>query len=126
MVKAYSRTQRFADLIQTALAEIVWRDADKLHIGMITITGVNVAPDLSHAKIFVSVLEEQKAKETLIALNEATKYLRYTLANAVKLRATPELKFVYDDSTVRGHRISSLINDALKKESPDEDRSEED
>ena len=83
---------------------------------MITITGVNVSHDLAYAKIFVSVLEEDKAKETLVALNNAAKYLRYSLANAIELRVTPELKFVYDDSSVRGSRITSLINSALKKE----------
>lgn len=112
--KAYSRIQRIGDLIQTALAEILQREAVDKNFGIVTVTDVSVAQDLSHAKVFVSVLDETKAKETLKRLNEATKYLRYELAHAVKIRVTPELKFVYDDSTVRGNRISSLINDALK------------
>ncbi|MEO8402311.1 MAG: 30S ribosome-binding factor RbfA [Gammaproteobacteria bacterium] len=115
MAKGFKREQRINDLIQTALAEIILREAKDMRFGMITITGVNVAHDLSHAKVFVSVLDEEKAKETLVALNNAAKYLRYALANAVELRVTPELKFVYDDSCLRGSRISSLINDALKK-----------
>lgn len=115
MTKGYKRTQRVADLIQTTLAEILQRDVKDLRFGMITITGVNVSHDLSFAKVFVSVLEDEKAPETIIALNNAAKYLRYALANAVELRVTPELKFIYDDSAVRGSRISSLINDALKK-----------
>lgn len=113
--KKYSRTQRISDLIQTALAEILQRNAKDLRFGMITVISVDVAQDLSFAKVYVSVLEDQKAAETIAALNNAAKYLRYELANAVELRATPELKFIYDDSSVRGHRISSLINDALKK-----------
>ena len=56
-----------------------------------------------------------------MALNKASKYLRYALANAIELRVTPELKFVYDDSVVRGNRISSLINDALKDKPKEED-----
>lgn len=114
MAKGYKRSQRVADLIQTALAEILQRNDKDFRFGIITITSVDVAHDLSFAKIFVSVLEDQKAKETLKALNAAAKYLRYSLANAVELRITPELRFVYDDSAVRGSRISSLINDALK------------
>lgn len=114
MAKTYKRSQRINDLIQTTLAQIIQRDAKDLRFGMITITGVEVSHDLALAKVFVSVLEEGKAKETLVALNNAAKYLRYELANAVELRVTPELKFIYDDSTVRGHRISSLINDSLK------------
>ncbi len=113
--KNFSRTRRINDLIQTTLAEILQQDARDLHItGMVTITGVDVSHDLAYAKIFVSVLEEDKVAATLTALNNAAKHLRYALANAVELRVTPELKFVYDDSTVRGNRISSLINDALK------------
>src|SRR5258708_1923512 len=102
MAKGFKREQRINDLIQTALAEIILRSAKDLRFGMITLTGVNVSHDLAYAKVFVSVLEEEKAKETLAALNNAAKYLRYSLANAVELRVTPELKFVYDDSSVRG------------------------
>ncbi len=114
MAKGYKRSQRVGDLIQTTLAEILQRDAKDLRFGIITVTSVDIAHDLSFAKVFVSVLEEDKAVETLKALNGAAKYLRYQLANSVELRITPELRFVYDDSAVRGSRITSLINDALK------------
>ncbi len=120
--KRYNRKQRINDLIQTELAKIVQRASSDLHIGMVTITGVEVAHDLSHARIFVSMLEDEKVKETLIVLNGASKAFRYALAHAVKLRITPDLKFVYDDSTVRGNRIASLINHALKDTSSDEDK----
>lgn len=114
MVKGYKRSQRVADLLQTTLAEILQRNAKDLRFGIITVTSVDVAHDLSFAKVFVSVLEDEKAAETISVLNGAAKYLRYQLANAVELRITPELRFVYDDSAVRGSRIDSLINDALK------------
>jgi len=115
MPKNFTRKQRVADVIQTALADILQKSAQDLRFGMITVTSVDVARDLSFAKIFVSVLEEDKAVESLKALNNAAKYLRYELANAIKLRVTPELRFVYDDSSVRGHRINALINDAFKE-----------
>lgn len=115
MTKGYSRIQRVAELIQTSLAEILQRDSEEFNFGIITVTGVDVSHDMSYAKIFISVLEDDKAKEVIDTLNESSKALRYELAHSVKLRITPELKFVYDDSTVRGNRISSLIQDALKK-----------
>jgi ribosome-binding factor A len=115
MPKNYTRKQRVSDVIQTALADILQKNAKDLRFGLITITSVDVARDLSIAKVFVSVLEESKSAEIIKALNNAAKYLRYELANAIELRVTPELRFVYDDSSVRGHRITSLINDALKK-----------
>jgi ribosome-binding factor A len=115
MAKGFKREQRINDLIQTTLADIIQRQAKDLIPGMVTLTGVNVSHDLSFAKVFVSVLEEDTATRTLAALNNAAKFLRYELANAVKLRVTPELKFIYDDSSVRGNRITSLLNNALKK-----------
>lgn len=121
MVKSNNRKQRVADLIQTALAEILQREAQRLQCGMVTITDVNVTKDLTFAKIFVSVLDDSRVKESLMALNEASKFLRYELAHAVKLRMTPELKFIYDDSIVRGNRISSLISKALKDNKSDTD-----
>jgi ribosome-binding factor A len=112
--KGYSRTQRISDLIQSTLAGILQSEAEELGIGLVTVTGVEVAHDLSHAKVFVSILDDEHAKEVTARLNEYTKNFRYALAQEIKLRVIPELKFVYDDSLVRGSRISSLINDALK------------
>src|SRR5437879_4323988 len=108
MAKGNPRIQRIGDLIQTALAEILQRTAEDMQFGIVTITSVSVSQDLSYAKVFVSMLDDENAKNILKTLNEKAKYLRYELAHAVKLRTTPELKFVYDDSIVRGNRISSL------------------
>jgi ribosome-binding factor A len=115
MPKNYTRKQRVADVIQTALADILQKNEKDFRCGMVTVTNVDVARDLSLAKIFVSFLEDEKAVESLKILNNAAKSLRYELANAIKLRTTPELRFVYDDSSVRGHRINALINDAFKE-----------
>lgn len=114
MKKVSSRIHRIGDLIKNTLAEILQREAENLRYGIVTVTGVVVSQDLSFAKVYVSVLDETKSKETLEILNDAAKPLRYELAHSVKLRITPELRFFYDDSAVRGSRISSLINDALK------------
>ena len=121
MAKGYSRIQRIGDLVQTALAEILQRDAEDMHFGMVTVTSVEVAKDLAYAKVYVSVFDDNKVKETIATLNDAKQYLRYELAHSVKLRATPELKFVYDDSLVRGHRISSLLDKALKEDNNNND-----
>lgn len=118
MKRGFDRTQRVADLIQKALAQILLEDMSDENFRLVTITGVSVSRDLSYAKIYISVLvdEEKKIKETIQALNHAAKSLRYNLAHAVDLRIVPDLKFVYDDSTARGFRISSLIDKAVKNE----------
>lgn len=115
MPKAYSRLERIADLIQKTLAQILIKEASDLRFRFVTITGVTVARDLAYAKIYVSLLEEdkEKIKQTVQALNRASKYLRYTLAHEVDLRVVPELMFIYDESTMHGFKIASLIDTAL-------------
>jgi len=113
--KSFRRDQRINEVIQMSLANIIQREGTDLQLTtMVTVTGVNVAHDLSHAKVFVSVLEEGKALETVKLLNHSTKHLRHLLADSVRLRVVPDLKFVYDDSILRGNRITSLISTALK------------
>ena len=112
--KHYSRKQRVGDLIQTTLAEILQEHVKDARFGLITVTGVEVSPDFSHAKIYVSVLNEESAKEAIDVLNQSSREFRFELAHAINLRVTPDLKFFYDDSTVRGNRITSLISKALK------------
>lgn len=117
MKRGFDRTQRVADLIQKALAQMLLQDMSDDRFRLVTITGVTVSRDLSYAKIYVSVLldEEEKIKQTVQALNRAAKSLRYHLAHAVDLRIVPELKFVYDEATAHGFRISNLIDSAIKK-----------
>jgi ribosome-binding factor A len=112
--KGYSRPQRVADLLQTALAGILQNYAFDVPLGLVTITSVSISPDLSFAKVFISVLDDTKVKETVDLLNEHKKELRYLLAQEVKLRIAPELKFIYDDSVARGANFYSLINHVLK------------
>ena len=110
-----NRMQRVAGLVQITLADILLKESEDERFHMVTITHVSLAKDLSSAKVFVSVWDETKASEILEALNHASKYLRYALAQSkIEMRVIPELHFIYDESTVRGNRIASLINDALK------------
>ena len=115
--RGFDRTQRVADLLQKSLAQIVHEDMTDDRFRLVTITSVAVSRDLSYAKVFVTVLEDdmEKIKQTIIALNRAAKSLRYNLAREVQLRIVPELKFVFDESTAQGFRISMLIDSAVKK-----------
>lgn len=108
------RLQRISDLIRTTLAEILLQHSEDKRFREVTITRVTVSRDLSHAKVYVSYITDQDTKEMTKALNHAAKFLRYTLANQIELRVTPELKFHYDDSNVRGQKIMDLLNKALK------------
>ncbi len=110
-----NRMDRVAGLVQTTLADILLKEAEDKRFNMVTITSVSLAKDMSSAKVFVSVWDDDQSTETVVALNKAAAYLRYALAQSkIEIRVIPQLKFVYDDSTVRGNRISSLLNQALK------------
>ena len=82
---------------------------------MITITSVDVSPDMSHAKVFFTILEKQKLQETLDGLSRAAGFLRSQLAKRIRMYTTPQLRFEYDESVERGDRLSRLIDHALKK-----------
>jgi ribosome-binding factor A len=114
--RGFDRTQRVADLLQKALAQLLLHDMTDDRFRLVTVTGVGVSRDLSYAKIYVSVLmdEAEKIKQTIVALNRSAKSLRYNLAKEVELRIVPELKFVYDESTAHGFKISTLIDSAVK------------
>jgi len=115
--KGYERTQRIADLLQKTIARMLLQDMTGDKFQFVTVTSVTVTRDLSYAKIYVTLLvdESDQIKTTVQALNRQAKMLRYHLAKEVKLRVVPELKFVYDESTAHGFRISTLIDSAVKK-----------
>jgi ribosome-binding factor A len=112
--KGQGRPQRLGDLIQREVSELIRMEVRDPRVGMITITSVDVSPDITHAKIFFTVLEKEKLPETLEGLKRSAGFLRAQLAKRIKMYTTPELRFVYDESVERGDRLSRLIDSALK------------
>jgi ribosome-binding factor A len=110
-VKSYKRTERVADLVMRELAIIIQRTKDDPLFAGVTITHVRLVPDFSHAKVFVTVFDQQKIKDTLAALNKAAGFLQHILSQKVNLRTTPKLYFVYDESIIRGQKLSDLIDE---------------
>jgi ribosome-binding factor A len=108
------RMHRITDLIRATVAEILLEEAEDKRFREVNITRVVVSRDLRHAKIYVGFITDQDTKEMILALNRSAKFLRYRLAHELKLRVTPELRFYYDDSNVKGQRIMTLLNEALK------------
>ena len=109
------RPRRVADLIQRELTDLLRREVRDPGVGMVTITSVDVSPDLSHAKVFFTLLQQEQKLSTEKALQRAAGYLRSQLAHRMKLYTTPELRFMYDESVERGDRLSQLIDDANRK-----------
>ncbi|MBI2791225.1 MAG: 30S ribosome-binding factor RbfA [Gammaproteobacteria bacterium] len=125
MARDFNRTDRIADVIQKELAQIIHQEMKDPRVGLITLAQVKVSKDLSHAKIYVSVMLEENAAQALETLNKASGFLRAQLAKRIQMRVMPVLSFVYDDTTIKANRLSKLIDDARAKDkSSEEDDSE--
>jgi ribosome-binding factor A len=115
--KGHGRPERLGDLIQREVSELIRLELRDPRVGMITITSVDVSPDMSHARLFFTMLEKDKLEDTLQGLQRSAGFLRSQLARRIKMYTTPELRFEYDESVERGDRLSRLIDSALKKKS---------
>lgn len=128
MAKEYSRTQRVEDFLQRELASLIQFEVRDPRVGMVSITDVDVSRDLSHARVYVTVLgkdSEAEAADCLEALNKAAGFLRSQVARVNKARTTPSLRFYYDDSVGRGRYLSGLIDKAVSADKKLADSGEE-
>ncbi|MGF1875452.1 30S ribosome-binding factor RbfA [Photobacterium profundum] len=130
MAKEFSRTQRVAQQLQKELAVILQRELKDPRVGMTTISSVEVSRDMCYAKVFVTffTIGEQTAKGSLAVLREMAPYIRSLLGKQIRLRVTPELTFIFDESLTEGMRISNLVSNAVRddeKRRVDEDNTEE-
>lgn len=118
MPREFSRSQRVAEVIHHALAEIIQQEISFAEFGMITVSQVKLSPSLDHAKIYITILNDNKEniEKVLDLLEENNKHLRYLLSHAVKLRITPQLKFYYDTSLNHAIKLSALIDEALESD----------
>jgi ribosome-binding factor A len=113
--KRSGRPEKLGDLVQRELSDLLRRELRDPRVGMVTITGVDVSPDLSHAKIFFTLLDQSHLQQASEGLRRAAGFLRSQLARRLKLYTTPELRFVYDESVERGDRLSRLIDSTREK-----------
>lgn len=121
MARDFNRTDRIGDVMMRELSVIIQQELKDPRVGMITIAEVRVSKDLAYAKVYVSVMMEEKAKETLEGLNKAAGFLRAQLASRMSIRVIPQLRFVYDDTTIKANRISKMIDDAVASDKKDND-----
>jgi ribosome-binding factor A len=107
------RVSRVAELIRREVSQMILSDIkdDRVGAGMVSVTAVDVAGDLQHTKIFVSIYGSDEARaETMEGLKSVTGYVRSELGKRVRLRRTPTVLFVEDKSFDRATHVISLIN----------------
>ncbi len=107
------RVSRVAELIKREVSQMILFDIkdDRVGAGMVSVTAVDVAGDLQHTKIFVSIYGSDEVRaETMEGLKSVTGYVRSELGKRVRLRRTPTVLFVEDTSFDRATSVLSLIN----------------
>lgn len=114
------RQLRMGEQIRHILAEILregkFRDPDLQSPELITVTAVEMGPDLAHAHAYVMPLGGKDAEKIIAALNRASGYLRSELGHRIELRHTPKISFKYDKSFDESVRIDKLLKAALPEE----------
>ncbi len=116
------RTERVADLIRRELADILMRRMRDPRLGFVSITGVEVSGDLTHATVYLSSLDGAEGRvEVVKVLSHAVPFLRRELAPRLGLREVPTLRFIYDESIERGARIEELLKKIKDGPPPDDD-----
>ena len=116
MPREFSRSQRMAEQIRRDLAEIVRDELKDPRMGFLSFSAVKLSRDLGNAVVYCSVIEEDKQVETLETLNRATGFLRSKLASRMRSRTVPILKFINDESMIRGAAMETLIRKAINED----------
>jgi ribosome-binding factor A len=103
--------RRVDEAVREVLSDAISHQVKDPRVGFVTVTAVETAPDLRRARVFVSVLgEEGVRKRSLDGLQSAHGVLQRAVARELRLKHTPALEFVYDDTAERGMRITELID----------------
>jgi ribosome-binding factor A len=106
-----ARTKRLDELLREEISEIIRREVDDPRVGFLTITDVEVAPDLRHANVWVSVIgTPDERKQTLRALARAMPFVRNRLGR-LRIKRIPELHVKEDETAARGTRVMKILDE---------------
>jgi ribosome-binding factor A len=105
------RMRRVDEAVRQVVGDAVAQDLKDPRVGFVTVTDVKTSTDLRRARIYVSVLGDRRAREASIAgLESAHGYLQRRVSSELRLKNTPELEFVLDDTAERAFRLERLID----------------
>ena len=120
------RPNRLAETLKEEISQLIRVELKDPRIGFVTITNVDVAGDLAHAKVYVSVLgTNDEGKTSLEVLNGAAGFVRSEIAKRIRLRHVPAIVFVYDPSIEHGAHILKLLRDVGVSDDEGKDESHE-
>lgn len=123
MARDFSRTRRVSEQIKRLLAVMIRDEIKDPRIGLVTISDVEVSRDFAHARVYYTVLgqDKEQAESTTKVLNGAAGYLRRELGRELTLRMIPALHFFYDETQERALHISALIDRVVHKPDSESD-----
>lgn len=124
MPREFTRSERVGGQLRRELAVLIQREVKDPRVGFVSVSDVEVTRDLSHAKVFVTVFEEDKAQESIKALKNAAGFLRRRLGQELRMRTVPELHFHHDASVETGTRMDELIAGAVASDRGADHRSD--
>ena len=111
------RTDRIAEALQELIADLLLREIKDPRVGLVSVTGVKVSPDLRHARVFFSCLgDDIQRAQSLRGLTSAAGFVRSQVARKLNLRVAPEIAFEFDPSLEQAERIARLLKDARARE----------
>jgi len=113
--REFNRTRRIAEQLQRELAQLIRDEVKDPRLGLVTVVGAKVSRDLSHARIYVTLLSgDAEARKTSVdILNRSAGMLRGFIGRRMRLRMVPQLHFQYDNSIEQGAELSALIDAAV-------------
>jgi ribosome-binding factor A len=120
MAKEFSRSTRVAELVQRELAVLIPKYLQDADVGLVTVSNVNVSPDLKNARIFVTSIGNTIDNDQIAArLNEHVGQFRHDLSQSLILRSVPRLHFEFDHALERANRLTALIDSLRHDKSAD-------
>lgn len=126
MPREFLRSERMAEQLRRELAEIIQDEIKDPRVGFLSFTEVRMSRDLSHAVVYCSVLNAEGLHESVDVLNRAVGFIRRSIARRIRARIVPTLKFVADESIVRGAEMDELISEAIKSDESHDNKDSED
>jgi ribosome-binding factor A len=113
------RTERLGEEIREEVAQLIAGELKDPRIGFVTVTRVEVTPDLRTARVYVGVLGTEKQRQaSLTGLRQAAGFLRRALGQSLRLRHTPELVFTYDEGLEASDRVAQLLAEISRPAAP--------
>lgn len=116
MPREFLRSDRMAEQLRRELAEIIHDEIKDPRVGFLSFTEVRMSRDLSHAVVYCSVLDSENLHESIDVLNRAAGFIRKSIGRRIRARIVPTLKFVADESVIRGEAMDDLISEAIKSD----------